>query len=85
VNVGGENVPATGVLLTITVDVTGFSVSETFDLKLDATLGGDTAFENAGTPVTATINNGTITIVPEPATLMLIAVGVPFLLKRSRH
>jgi hypothetical protein len=55
-------VEATGLLVTITVDTTGFA-SGAWNLRLSGTLNGDTDF--AG--VSATIVNGTITVGLKPA------------------
>ncbi len=83
-NVPGQNVFADGILLTITVDVTGFAAGDEFDLLLTGTVGLDTALKNGSSVVPLTVNNGTI-IVPEPATMMLLSSGLLLLLRRRRR
>ncbi len=63
-------VAAAGLLATLTIDTTGFFSGE-FPLILSATLNGPTDF--AG--VSATITDGTITIVPEPSSFIMALVG----------
>ena len=73
-------VPADGVLVVLTIDTTGFQAG-TWDLLLSGILGGhDTDF--AGVP--ANIINGTITVVPEPGTLSLLAAFALGLCTRKR-
>ena len=76
ITMSGVSVPADGVLAELTLDTTGFAVG-TWDLKLAGVLTGYPGPHNtdfAGIP--ADIHNGSITIVPEPATLSLLALAV---------
>ena len=60
-------VTADGLLASLTFDTTGFSaIGSTWALELSATHNGPTDFAPTG----ATITDGTIRIVPEPATLL---------------
>ena len=82
----GDYVAANGLLATVTVDTTGFSDGETFPLLINHTLNGPTNFVYDGiTPVTSTLVDGMITIVPEPSTLVLLAAGGVVLCGRMRH
>ena len=85
----GDTATATGVLFTITVDVSGFSNGDEFDLKLSGTVDGDVEMlgDDGGDEITVTptINNGKITITPEPATLSLLALGGLALIRRRRR
>jgi hypothetical protein len=68
-------IPATGLLATITVDTTGFGPGEhTLDLKGQPLTDypGDTQLLFADTLIT----NGSITIVPEPSSVALAAIGL---------
>ncbi|MBN1764416.1 MAG: PEP-CTERM sorting domain-containing protein [Sedimentisphaerales bacterium] len=72
----GDSVPADGILATITVDASEFGLTDigsTFDLMLGGTLAGDTDFMPQSVDIL--IYNGSITLVPEPATLSLLALG----------
>lgn len=55
--VAGQKVSGSGLLLTFTLDVTGFKPGR-FELKLAGTRGGDTSFQCSGTNVPVLINNG---------------------------
>lgn len=78
-NVSGETVLANGTFVTITIDASEFSSipdisSENplyFDFKLADTVAGYTSFFNTD----VTINNGTIKLIPEPASLSLMLLG----------
>jgi len=74
-NVGGETVAASGILLTVTVDVTGIPAGTTKALMLGSTAAGSTALQNAGQAVPLTINNGSITIARPVRTWSLDAFG----------
>jgi len=68
-------VSANGTLGVVTVDTTGF-FSGSWELKVKDTLMGDSRFPGVST----TVNNGRITIVPEPSTLLLLVMLAGFLL-----
>ena len=62
-NVGGQTVPGTGLLCTITVNITGLPVGD-YPVRLNGTLGGDTVFQNGfGNDVPANFAAGIIRIV----------------------
>jgi uncharacterized protein with beta-barrel porin domain len=81
-------VSADGVLAYITVDTSGTTAGESYDLLLAGVakgmFGGDgVATDFAG--VGADIANGTINIVPEPASLVLLcSAGLPILRRYNR-
>lgn len=72
-------VVADGLLATLTVDTTGFDSGE-FTLALANTRDGPTDF--AGVPID--IQDGTIRIIPEPAAILLLPLGVLCWLGRRR-
>ncbi len=70
--IGG--VAANGRLARITVDTTGFNFGS-FPLLLTGTFDGATDFSELPIDIAANITNGSITIVPEPSTLLLASFG----------
>ncbi|HUT58199.1 MAG TPA: PEP-CTERM sorting domain-containing protein [Phycisphaerae bacterium] len=72
------NVSADGLLVTLTIDTTGFFNGESFPLILSGVteIGPDSHFITSGAgTLAADITNGTIEIVPEPASLAILALG----------
>ena len=68
----GQPVPANGVLVRLTVDVTGFEVGESFPILLRGTRAGNTTFLGLNG---ADVRNGEINIViPEPTTFALFVL-----------
>ncbi len=75
-------VPAEGLLVTLTIDTTGFTTpGATWTLAIGQTLNGPTDFA----PTPAIITDGTITLTPEPAAMTLLALGGIALLIRRRR
>lgn len=74
------SVIADGLLTTLTIDTTGFSTG-TFSLNLGDTLNGPTDFD----PISADITDGSITIVPEPASICLLLGGAGLMMQRRRR
>jgi hypothetical protein len=76
-------VTGNGLLATITLDTTGWD-GGVFDLRLTGTHNGDTSFANATATglLPVSITNGTITVVPEPATVTMMLLGVALLRRR---
>ncbi len=75
----GVTVPANGLLATLTLDTSGI-FSGVYSLKLGDTLNGSTDFG----PVAASVTDGSLTIVPEPASLGLLGMAGCLLLRRRR-
>ena len=71
-----EAVSANGTLLTFTLDLTGFSAGESFDLSMGiAALQETTLRDDQGTTFTPSFEDGSITIIPEPSTLLMVFLG----------
>ena len=81
------SVPADGLLLTLTIDTTGFFDGDSFDLLLKGTdIGSDSDFVVIGGGTLAPgITNGTINIVPEPTSMALLSMGGLLALRRRKQ
>ena len=75
---------AGGLLAVFTIDTTGYD-SRTWDLRLTGGNAGDTAFGYGGNVVPMTVTNGTITVIPEPASLSILLMGAGLILSRRRR
>jgi len=76
-------VSANGLLATITFDTTGFFFMDpvhSWDLVSSNTLNGPMDFG----PIPATISDGTINVVPEPASMALLALGALAMIRRRK-
>ena len=83
-------VPGDGLLAVLTIDATGFPLGNTYDLHLKETHNNSTVLydDTPGVnPLPLTITEGTIKIVPEPSTLVLLVaggIGLAVCLRRRR-
>jgi hypothetical protein len=78
-------VNATGVMMTVYLDASGLGVGTVWDLKLAATLAGSSVFlDEQGSDITTSITDGTVTIVPEPASIILFGAPCLGMLIRRR-
>ena len=81
---GSDDVLGSGVLVTVTIDTTGFStVGASWALDL-STLNGNLSILYTGSNPGTTVNDGTITIIPEPATMLLLGLGAVAAIIRRR-
>ena len=72
--------PAQGRLATLMIDTTGF-FGGTWNLSLSDVLPGLGPYDTNFAPTSATISNGSITVVPEPGTLAVLSTaGVALLI-----
>ncbi len=79
-----STVPAQGVLALVTVDTTGFRGGGVFTLKAGDIQASGGTFDSTFAGVPATINNGTITIVPEPGGVTIAGMAGLLLLRRRQ-
>ena len=85
---GGGSVSAEGLLAVLTIDTRGFHAEDaetTWDLKLKGVLPGLGPWDTDFAPTTAEITDGSITVVPEPASVGLLVVGGVGLVGRRRR
>ncbi|MBN2475541.1 MAG: PEP-CTERM sorting domain-containing protein [Pirellulales bacterium] len=82
---------ANGLLCTITLDTTGFTVDDgPWDLILSQTLNGATVLNEdtpEALPIPLTVADGSIVIVPEPATIVMLLgllAAVPFAWRKRK-
>ena len=75
---------ASGLLAIFTINTTGYD-SGTWDFLLTGGNAGDTAFGYGGEEVSMTVTNGTITVIPEPASLSILLLGAGLALSRRRR
>ena len=82
----GTTIAADGLLATIIIDTTGVNTG-TYDLKLADTLNDDTdlGFDINLNKIEPTISNGQFTVVPEPASVLLLAASGVMLMHRRRR
>ena len=80
INTNSGGVFADGLLVTLTIDTTGFTFPGSWPLQLQSTLNGSSDFAT----MPAEIIDGSITLVPEPATMSLIGLGGLTLLRRRK-
>jgi hypothetical protein len=78
---------AAGLIGTVTIDTSGFTTpGQSWDFVMTGTLGGDSEFfDESDNPIATSITNGTIWIVPEPATVVILGLGILGLLLRHRY
>jgi hypothetical protein len=79
------SVQAAGILATVIINPFGFQIGQTFTLNVSGTFNGDTQLKNQEQDVAVTFDNGTIEIVPEPASLTVLGVAGLFLLMPRRR
>ncbi len=96
ISVGGVTGPldpnydpvASGILLTVTIDTTGYYIADgPYVIKLMTNYGNTEAHDGNGWEISGTVyNSGTLNIIPEPATLALLSLAaVGFLIHRRRR
>lgn len=76
---------ASGILCTVTVDTTGYYDTESFTINIASTLNGALKVLFTGTAPTLTLTDGTLNVVPEPATIALLGLGALGALIRRRR
>jgi len=89
VTTSSDTVSANGLLATVTLDTTGFSVGESWELAISMTANGTgTNISGAEGLIPLGITDGTINLVPEPAVFVqllgLTVAVVPLWLRRRR-
>jgi hypothetical protein len=84
---GVSAVPGSGLLATITLDLTGFSIAgNTWDIHLVDDFGTSTLLLEDTTEVTGTLTSGSLTVViPEPASVALLGGVMLLALRRGRR
>jgi hypothetical protein len=86
VTTSAGTVSGDGVLATLTVDTTGITSGGTWSLLLSATANGPTEFLDGSVElIPATITDGSMTVVPEPASMAVVGsllLGGAWLIRR---
>ncbi|MCK4626677.1 MAG: PEP-CTERM sorting domain-containing protein [Phycisphaerae bacterium] len=77
-------ISANGLLAIFTIDTTGYTEG-TWDFLLTGTNAGNTIFGYGGNEVPMTVTNGSITVIPEPASLSILLLGAGWVLSRRRR
>ncbi len=81
---GTAPISANGLLAIFTIDTTGYTEG-TWNLLLTGTNAGNTIFGYGGNEVPMTVTNGSITVIPEPASLSILLLGAGWVLRRRRR
>lgn len=88
-NSAGDSVAAAGILVSLTIDTTGFAGGTSFPLSLKTTeIGEDSQFiGSGGGAIPASVTNGTINVVsvPEPSCLLLLGAAAALGMRRRRR
>ena len=84
--IGGGDFAPSGTLADVTIDTAGYN-SGVWAMTLAGPIAGDPAIvDGGGSPITGfIIIPGSITVIPEPATLVLLGLGAALPLLRKRR
>lgn len=68
-------ITATGQIAKVSLNTSLLNVGDTFTIKMSDVSGQDTFFDYNGTPISTTSGMFTMTVVPEPATMVILTIG----------
>lgn len=78
-------ITATGQIAKVSLNTSLLNIGDTFTIKMSDVSGQDTFFDYNGTPIGTTSGTFVMTVVPEPATMAILAIGCLSWACRRKH